>query len=490
MAAAQPPPNREPLDVIALSGRGARHLLIRVALTRAITLASLIVLARILSPAELGTYAVVAIVVTIGSLIGDVGISGGLIQQRSDPTRRELAAAWTAQQLLALAMTAAVWAAAPLIADAAGLRSETATQIRVLSLALLLLGVARLPFAMLTRVLRFTALARIEVAQVTGNYLTAVLLAIAGWGVWSLVMGALAQAAMGAVLLNLAWRQWPGATLDLHPTRRILSFATQFQLTSILAALREAVVPVLGGLAGGISAIGYLNFAWRNGQLATSFEEIAGRVALPAFSRLADEPDRVRRATTAAMTAAGLAVGAVQWWVIGVAPWLIPVVFGDKWTAAIVPLQLVCLGSLALTPTRLLRSVLQATGRAGAALRSAAVTLAILVTGFAALTAALGLPGAGLAYAVAAGIGLVVHSHASRELVTVPWTGLLRVNLESAFAAGVAWIVAAAVGGLGGLAAATVVFAVVLGALTVVLERETLAWLRAAAGGRRFPALA
>lgn len=480
-------PSQEPLDVSALSGRGARTLLIRVVLTRSITLVSLIVLARLLSPAELGTYAIVAIVVTVGSWIGDLGISGALIQQRSRPTRHELAAAWTSQQLLALAGFVTVWLLAPLITTVAGLAPEQANQLRMLSFVLLLLGLARLPFAMLTRVLHFPALARIEVLQVGTNYLTAILLALAGWGVWSLVMGTIAQAALGAVLLNLTWRAWPGASLDFGPTRRMLSFATQLQLTSVLAALREAVVPVFGGLAGGVAAVGYLNFAWRNGQLASSFEEIAGRVALPAFSRLTDEPDRVRRAAQAAMLAAGLAVGAVQWWVIGVAPSLIPIVFGERWTPAVVPLQLVCLGSLALTPTRLLRSLLLAAGGAGVALRAAAVSLVVLVVGFAALTATAGLAGAGLAYAVAAGAGLVVHARASRSLVAVPWMGLLRVNVEAALAGALAWFVSTTIPGVAGLVVSAAVYVTVLGALALAFERETIEWLRSAARRRDRP---
>lgn len=196
-------------------------------LTRGITLGSLIVLARVVSPTEFGTFAVIAIVVTAATWVGDLGISGALVQQRSDPSKPEMAAAWTAQQLIAASITTGLWILAPLISNLAGLGAEGRDQIRVMSLGVVLTGLARLPFAMLTRVLRFSALARLEVLQVAANYLAATPLAISGLGVWSLVLGSVAQAAVAALLSNVAWRSWPGATRDLRPTRRMLAFGTQ-----------------------------------------------------------------------------------------------------------------------------------------------------------------------------------------------------------------------------------------------------------------------
>lgn len=468
----------DPVDVRALGGRATGQLLLRVALTRALTFGALIVLARTLSPGEFGAFAVVAMVVAVAVAVGDLGITGALIQQPAYPSRQELATAWTLQVLIWLCGSVLIWASAPLIASIAGLGSDGTAQIRVMTLTLLLWTLRHIPAALLTRAMRFDVLARTEVSQVAVNHATTIILALNGFGVWSFVGGAVLQAATGAVLFNLAWRRWSGLRIDPGAARRMLTYGLRYQAAEGVGALRDVVVPLLGGLAGGITAVGYLHFAWRNGQLASSFEEIAGRVSLPAFSRLAADRDRLARGARMAIVTVGLVVGAVQWWVIAVAPELVVTLFGAQWAPAVVPLQLVCVGSLALAPTRILRSLLLAAGLPGTAMRAVIGGVISLFVGFGVLTTLAGLAGAGAAFAVASAIGLVLHIRGSAAVVAFPWAGFLRVNAMCAVAASGAWLVIGAIDGGVGLVASGVVHLAVLGALVSILERDTMAWLR------------
>ena len=464
----------DPVDIRALGGRATGQLLLRVVLTRVLTFGALIVLARTLSPAEFGAFAVVAIVVAAG----DLGINGALIQQPAYPSRRELATARTLQLLIWLTGSVLIWAFAPFIASFAGLGSDGTAQIRVMTLTLLLWTLRHVPVAMLTRAMRIDVLARTEVLQVAVNHTTTILLALNGFGVWSFVGGAVLQAATGAALFNLAWRGWPGLGLDTSTTRRMLAYGVRYQAAEGVGALRDVVVPLLGGLAGGVSAVGYLHFAWRNGLLAASFEEIAGRVSLPAFSRVASDRDRLTRAARMAIVTVALVVGSVQWWVIAVAPELVATLFGPRWAPAVVPLQLVCVGSLALAPARILRSLLLAAGLPGKAMRAAIGGVISLFGGFGVLTSLAGLAGAGAAFALASAIALALHVRGSQAVVAFPWVGFLRVNALGMVAATTAWLVIGATGGGIGLVGSGVTHLVVLGVLASFVERDTIAWLR------------
>ncbi len=173
-----------------------------------------------------------------------------------------------------------------------------------------------------------------------------------------------------------------------------------------------------------------------------------------------------------------LVVGAVQWWVIAVAPELVVTLFGAQWAPAVVPLQLVCVGSLALAPTRILRSLLLAAGLPGTAMRAVIGGVISLFVGFGVLTTLAGLAGAGAAFAVASAIALGLHVRGSRAVVAFPWIGLLRVNALGMVAGGAAWLVIGATGGGIGLVASGVVHLAVLGALASFVERDTIAWLR------------
>ena len=72
-----------------------------------------------------------------------------------------------------------------------------------------------------------------------------------------------------------------------------MGFGVSYQVSSILGVAYTALVPVYGGLAGGVAAIGYLNFGQRFGRLLGGVDDIIGRVAFPAFSRLQGDVERM-----------------------------------------------------------------------------------------------------------------------------------------------------------------------------------------------------
>ena len=72
-----------------------------------------------------------------------------------------------------------------------------------------------------------------------------------------------------------------------------------------------AVIIFTVTITGGVSAIGYLQFAWRNGQMISAVDEIVTRVGVPAQSRPHHDPARFSRSSGIAIqTAVLVAVGA------------------------------------------------------------------------------------------------------------------------------------------------------------------------------------
>ena len=70
--------------------RAAGQLVARTVLTRAITLLGTVALARMLTPADFGVFAVITLIVTIITIVGDLGIGAGLVQQREEPGPADL----------------------------------------------------------------------------------------------------------------------------------------------------------------------------------------------------------------------------------------------------------------------------------------------------------------------------------------------------------------------------------------------------------------
>jgi O-antigen/teichoic acid export membrane protein len=464
------------LDVGSLGRRGAAAMLARTIAMRVITAVGTVILARILVPADFGVYAVLVLVQQVLMFFADFGVGPSLVQQQADPTYEELATAWLIQQLMWIVFGVAIWVAAPLIErQFPSLGADFGWQLRVISLSVAFTMLRALPSAMLVRVLRFREVATIEVSGHIAFWATAVSLAVMGAGAWSFVIALTVQSGTSAALANWIWRYWPGLHFDRAIAKRLLGFGVAFQASNVAETLRDGVVPLFGGLAGTVAAIGYLQFSLRVSQLTSSVDEIISRVTFPAFSRIKGEAARTARVLADSVTLVCLLIGAPQAWIIATAPLLIPAVFGDQWRPAAPALQLMCLGVLATVPSDVAGSVVFGQGRPRIGLLVTLISVGLLFVLFPLLLLTLGLAGGGLAYAIASLVGLALQARAVRPVAPFPWPNLIRVYFLSGLAGLASWFVAVHVAGAASLIASAGVFGVSDLALLWIFDRTDLA---------------
>lgn len=465
----------EPERVASLGMRAVLQLVLRAIATRSITLAGTIVLARLLTPEEFGVFAVVTLAVSLLTLLGDTGIGGALIQQSHPPTDRELATALTFQLAIWTAVLAVIMILAAILPIVApDLPPSAPALVRLLGVSVWLNGLRAIPSVMLTRVLRFAPLAVMEVVQQIVYFGIAVALAATGSGVLSFGIAAVAQSLIATVGLWLVVGHWPGFGFDLGVARRMWRFGLSYQLANVLHWARDSVVALFGGLAGGLRAVGFIQFGWRNGQFAVSVEEIVARVAFPVFSRLQADPRRLGPIVAAAIEAGFLAIAVIQGWLAATAPTLVPIVFSDQWIPATLVFQLVCVGSLAWGPVLILRALVYARGDSRLGLGLAAFNVAVLYVLFPLLAAPLGLTGAGIAYAISAVVALLAYVRTTRTALVFPWLSIGRILVEMTVAGAAAALVVGSIGGPIGLAVSGVVYVATFGILVVAFERSLL----------------
>jgi O-antigen/teichoic acid export membrane protein len=444
----------------SLGRRAAVALLARTVVMRGVTAVGTIVLARILAPADFGVYAVLVLLQTVLLFLADFGLGPSLVQQQAEPTREELATAWFMQQVAWIAFVVAVWFTAPLIGGLfPSLGPDFPWQLRLLSLSVAFTLIRSLPSAMLSRVLRFPELATIEVVAHAVFYSTAIGFALLGAGVWSFAIALTLQNATAAILANLAWRHWPGLYFNRAIASRQLRFGVAFQAANVATALRDGVIPIFGGLAGGVAAIGYLQFSLRISQLTSSVDEIIAKVMFPAFSRIKDDAERTARVLLDGVLLVCVIIGGSQAWIIATAPFLVPIVFGDRWAVTVPALQLMCLGMLTSVPSRVAGSVVFGQGRPRVGMVVTLASVGLLFALFAPLVLVFGLAGGGLAYVIAGAVGLYLQAWAVRPVAPFPWPNLLRVYFLAGIAGFASWFVATNVAGVVGLALSAVVFA-------------------------------
>ena len=201
---------------------------------------AMLVLARVLVPSEFGLVAFALALLSYLGTLADLGFGAALVQ-RADARRPGIAAtAFWIGLAAAIALVAACWVAAPLL-PRVGLDEEIVWVFRVLSLQLLIASLGNVQHYLLAHSLEFKRLFGPELGSGVAKGVVSVALALAGFGVWSIVVGQLAGSVARTVGLWLA--------SDWRPT---------------LTIARRAV-PELLRFGGAIVAVGILGEAVRNG---------------------------------------------------------------------------------------------------------------------------------------------------------------------------------------------------------------------------------
>ena len=468
----------------------ALQLAVRSVILRGLTFIGTITLARLLAPADFGVYGIVAAVVSIWTALGDFGLGASLVQQAEPPTAAQLKTVWTIQQLIALAAVIVIWLGAPLLNGLiAGLPDGAPWMLRVLALGLLMSSLRTLPAVMMERELRFGPLAAAEVVQQATFYAVAIVLAVLHAGPWAFVLAGLAQLAVGALIVNLAWRHWPRVGIDRTGLRAMFGFGFAYQGSIVVLTIRDAPLPALAGLAAGTVAAGLIQFAVRLALTISTIDDLVARIAFPAFSRLQSHPDQQARALNLAILMTGLVLVPAQCAIAALAPVLVPIVFGGQWSDAVPPLQMICRATLLRFPARYLRQAEFAAGATRRGLGMSIVTTVLALTGFEAGLLGWGLPGSGAGFLIGAALGLWASIRLAADMPGLSWSRLwLLIGSGLAAAAGA---LAALYGGgrMLGLsippagavvasvvlvAAASAVFGAICLALIVVTNRSTL----------------
>jgi PST family polysaccharide transporter len=355
--------------MVTLVGQGGRMIL---------QVASVAVLARLLSPEDYGLLAMVTVIVGIGEIFRDFGLSSAAIQAPELSREQRSNLFWINTAIGALLATA-VASGASLIA-ALYQEPELADVARVLSVTFLLNGLATQYRADLVRGLRFTRVAAADLAAPFVALGTAVVTAVAGWGYWALVAQSLVQSLVLLVGYVLAARWLPGLPSRRAPMRGLLTFGWKLVGTQLIGYASNNTDAFVIGLRFGPVPLGYYNRAFR--LLMTPLVQLRApttTIALPVLSKLQNDPERFGAYVRRGQQALGYTLVAGLGFVAAAAEPVTTIFLGDRWTSVVPILRLLALAGMFQTLAYVGYWVYLARNLAGDLLRFTILTAALRV---------------------------------------------------------------------------------------------------------------
>jgi lipopolysaccharide exporter len=327
---------------------------------RAIGLISVIILARLLTPADFGVIGTAALVIGLFTILQNIGVWDGLTRLR-EIDDSHVCTAWTCNLIVCGLVSVTLVAITPLAVQVLE-EPKLATVLPLLAISPVLTALASPGSAVLLRNLEFRREFQIRVAQKVLTVAATVLAAIYYGDYRGLVAGSLIGSACFVVLTYIAYPYRPRLTLSRWRDFAGFSFWTLVQGGAVYVAtsVDELIVRRIT-----TTAIFGLYHTSRDVSRALVSEMVAPAASalLPGLVRLRDERVRFARAAERAVGVGAIVAVACGVGVSATAAEVALLLLGPQWTGVAPFLAWSAIGVAAQTLSGLHRSILAALDR-------------------------------------------------------------------------------------------------------------------------------
>jgi PST family polysaccharide transporter len=321
-------------DVGRRSRRGGAILLSAQGIRVVGQVGTLVVLARLLPPSAFGLLAMVAAIGVILDLIKEFGLSSATIQKR-EITQAQVSALFWINAGVGSLLGTGLFLAAPALARFYD-QPELADVARWMSLAFVASGFTVQHWALLRRQMRFAAIAGLETTADLVGFAAGIALALAGAGYWALVVQRLCAPLILLVGTWLFCRWRPDLPARTPGVRALLGYGASVTLSQLAVAFARSIDQILIGWLWGPVLLGLYERTTRLLMMpVNTINAPIYAAAMPALSRLPDQPARYRSLYAQVTQKVGLltmpafALSAVS------ADWVGKILFGPSWEQAI-----------------------------------------------------------------------------------------------------------------------------------------------------------
>jgi PST family polysaccharide transporter len=446
------------------------------------------VLGRALDSHDFGIVAAAISVNVILYSIRDIGVGQAIIQRKTLEAEH-LSTAFAVSTYLGLALSALLFATAPLIGKVYGI-TESVDVLRVLGLLFALRGVSAISRMMCQREMNFRAIAIIDALAFAIGSIVSMVLAVAGAGPWALVGGYLIEETLSTAMYLYAAPPRVSLRIDGVRFRELMTFGTGQTVAQVAGILATYGDNFVVGRSLGAEALGYYTRAYDLIKLpSTVFSNIVGNVLFPALSRVQDDPERLATSFRRVLFVNAIVLLPASAALFVLAPETIRILMGPGWDDAVLPFQILTLTMLLRTTQKLGAIVATAAGAVNA-VALAYIVYMVFVIGGALVSIRWGIVGVATTTAVAIAVVSAECCYLAMAASKLTLGRLLAAHLPGALVALVvaatAWPLAAALRGanqstavvFGGTLVASIGLSLLLVAFWLRRSRGDFRWLR------------
>ena len=304
-----------------------------------------IVLARILTPSDYGTIALVTVFTTILQVFIDSGLSTALIQKK-DADDLDFSSVFYFNFVICIILYLIMFVSAPFIADFYK-DSSLVSIVRVISLTLIISGVKGVQQSYVSRHMLFK---RFFFSTLGGTIFSAVLgiiMAYAGLGVWAIVFQQLSNNAIDTLILWITVKWRPIKKFSWSRLKNLLSFGWKILASSLLDTVYNNLRNMIIGKLYTSADLAFYNQGDKFPKLiVTNINTSIDSVLLPTMSNEQDNHVRVKDMTRRAIKISTYIMAPLMIGLAFCAKPIVQIVLTDKWLPCVPYLQIFCISYL------------------------------------------------------------------------------------------------------------------------------------------------
>lgn len=340
------------------------------------------ILSRLLDPSDFGLVAMITIVTSLGMTLLDGGLSMATVHRESI-THAQVSNLFWVNVLIGLTLALISIAISPIVSWLFD-EPKILFPMIALSLSFLIGGFVVQHEAILKRQMRFAALSGIDLSSmIIGNF-AGVVTAIYGFGFWALIISTIITFFSRVIF---AWSvvgwvpSWFKRNSDANP---LLRFGANLTGANFVGFFTNNVVPFSIGILGGAALLGLYDRAFRLASIPKN------QVLMPVMKvlqstlvRVANDQGRLRALALSLMAKLSIATFLITLIMYLAADWIILLLLGSSWKAAVPYFELLAVATIATPITTLTAMTLVAVGEANALFKWKIITFILLLVAIA-----------------------------------------------------------------------------------------------------------
>lgn len=321
-----------------------------------------IILARLLLPEHFGLIGMILVFIALSNSLVDSGFTQALIRERH-ASQTDYSTVFYFNLFISVLIYVVLFVSAPAISRFFD-EPQLVALLRVLSVGIVINAFSVIPKAMFAKEVNFKVQAKINLSSSILSGLIAVGLAVAGYGVWSLVLRQLSMNAIQSLLFSLAKKWLPSLVFSLASFKRLFGFGWKLLVSGLIDTFYTNVYFLIIGRQYSAAQLGYYTNASRFSEIVS--QNLAAtilRVTYPVLSTIQDEHERLKQSYKNITKLAAFFIFPVMVGMAAVGEPLVLLVFGEKWLPMVPYFQLLSIAGMLYPILALDLSILQVKGR-------------------------------------------------------------------------------------------------------------------------------